>query len=186
MPRHRAFALRVTSTGDGSWSYKFWDREARRSERVRLGAAGRGGLSLSEARVAATAARARRDAGYNPAAERRSLAAVPSFDEMAIRYLEYLTRNGKSSLRNDKSYLVRPRERWKNTPINRIDRRAIVELVEDVGRDYPRTANATLTTLKGLFAWAVDRAQCWVIPPPSILGHCSKSRPASAFSVLTR
>jgi integrase len=80
------------------------------------------------------------------------------FDEAVARYLAHLDSIGKPSRRNDASLLKRPALAWTGVAFDRVDRRLVAELVDTVGQEHPRTANAMLTSLKGLFAWAVDRA----------------------------
>jgi integrase len=148
--------LRLPASGAASWSYKFWDKAAGKQERLTLGRFPT--VGLAQARDRATKARAGLLDGVNPAAALRQRRDAIRFEDAVPRYLAYLDSIGKASRKNDSSLLSRPKLAWRGVALDRIDRRMVAELVDDVGRDHPRTANAILTALKGLFAWAVDRA----------------------------
>ena len=150
--------LRVFSTRNASWSFRYRPRNGGARHRITLGSLS--DLSLADARDRATRLRIEVADGGDPQKERQvkrtAARNILSFNLLADRYVELYAKRQKASWRNDVLYLKRPRAAWGEMPVEEITRRLIVMLLDEVATTAPVSANRTHTVLSKLFSWAVE------------------------------
>lgn len=162
-------ALRVTDKGGKSWClyYRF-------KGRLRMFTMGRcPPLKPAQARREAQAALDRVHAGADPAEEKRARrdTRTPAFDTFGAVAGDYLERhvranNRPSTFAEAKRDLERDALRkWRGRPIASISRRDVIDLVDGiVERGAGVQANRTLTRLRALFDWAVEKERLAASP----------------------
>jgi hypothetical protein len=97
--------------------------------------------------------------GADPAAEKRAKrpkAEQLTFDDLAQRYLDEYAKPRKSSWKNDRNYLKRPRAKWKRRPASDITDDDAAELIEEIGTTAPVSANRIQSILHTVFSWAAE------------------------------
>ena len=89
-------------------------------------------------------------------AKRAAAANAFTFDRLAQRYLDEYAKPRKASWRNDEIFLKRPRQAWGKRDAATITRRDAIELLDEIKRTAPVSANRTHSVLVTLFNWAVE------------------------------
>jgi integrase len=162
-------ALRVTVNGGKSWCafYRFKGR----LRRFTIGAYP--AIKPAQARREAQAALERVREGGDPAEEKRArrdmrTPETDTFGAVAGDYLERHVRanNRQSTFNEAKRDLERDALRkWHNRPIASITRRDVIDLVEGIAaRGAGVQANRTLTRLRAIFDWAVEKDRLTASP----------------------
>jgi integrase len=155
-------ALRVTENGRKSWSlfYRF-------NGRLRRFTIGRyPAIKPNQARREAINALERVRQGIDPAEEKKTRRDKPSpeaetFEALAQDYLERHVRKNCATVtyqeaKRDLEHNVLPK--WRNRPIASISRRDAIDLIDGlVERGVEIQANRTLTRLRALFNWAIEK-----------------------------
>jgi integrase len=149
--------LIVQPSGFKSWALRY--RVNGRGAKHTIGPAGV--LELAAARTAARTALATIAEGGNPAAAKRSAReqAPETFEVVVRRFIERYAKLHNKSWRQSERILQREAvPRWRHRPINSITRADVVALIDAVvDRPAPFMANRTLTVLRRLFGWCVER-----------------------------
>jgi integrase len=159
--------LRVMPTGIRTWTFRYRPKDSSSFKRLSLGRYPEVGLSL--ARQRAQEKRVAVAGGADPQGERRAKReaegrALP-FGALADMYLERYARSHKRSWGNDALYLrahVRPA--WGDRPANRISRADAAELLDNIAKAAPTSANRTQSILSRLFNWAIESGLLEVNP----------------------
>ena len=150
--------LRISATGAAAWTFRYRPRNGGGYQRVTLGAPP--SVGLADAREHASRLRGEVAGGSDPQRERmakRDAAANAfTFDRLAQRYLDEYAKPRKSSWRNDEIFLKRPRQAWGERDAATITRRDAIELLDEIKRTAPVSANRTHSVLVTLFNWAVE------------------------------
>jgi integrase len=150
--------LRISASGVATWSLRYRPREGGGYQRVTLGALP--AVGLADAREHANRLRVNVAAGGDPQrdrmAKRAAAANAFTFDRLAQRYLDEYAKPRKASWRYDEAFLKRPREAWGDRDAATITRRDAIELLDDIKRTAPVSANRTHSVLVTLFNWAVE------------------------------
>jgi integrase len=150
--------LRVSSTGAGSWCFRYRPRAGGGFQRVTLGSIA--DLTLADARERAAQHRVDVRAGADPQGELKAkkiaAANTLTFDKLAQRYLEEYAKPRKASWRNDEGYLKRPCDRWRDRDAKSLTRRDVIGLLDEIKVTAPVSANRTHSVLVTLFNWAVE------------------------------
>src|SRR5215471_5689560 len=157
-----------------SFAFRYRRREDRKSVKLTIGNAGKGGLSLAAARHAAAAMRHRLERGVAPVTavtgesgggEDKIETAVAAFLERHVR-----RKNRASTARATEGIfngIVLPA--WRARTIGSIRRRDVIDLVESVAaRGHGYRANRTLAALGKFFAWCVARDMLTVSPAAGV------------------
>jgi len=150
--------LRVSPTGQGTWTFRYRPREGAGFQRITLGKLNE--LTLAEARERVLRHRVAVSDGGDPQSERKARREAASqaltFDGLAQRYLDEYAKPNKKSWRNDEGYLKRPRAAWGARPAAAIARRDVIALLDTIRSEAPVSANRTHTILTTLFNWAAE------------------------------
>ena len=151
--------LRITATGNGSWSYRYRPREGgKQNERITFGNIE--ALSLADVRDKAARIRAAVVDGGNPQLTRRqkreAARNVLTFDALASRYLDEYSRPRKTSWKHDEQRLVRARGAFGHKEAASITRRDFIGFLDEVKREAPVQANRIQSVVCGLLNWAVE------------------------------
>ncbi len=151
-----AFGLRITETGNKSWTYMY-----RYGGKVRRLTIGRyPALSLKRARELAGAATRKVAEGYDPAAERqeRRLAAG-TFEAVAGQFVELYAKRRQRSWEVTKRYLERDViPHWGRRPVDSLTRGDVLTLLDRIMAEGKETkANRLHGHLNKLFTWAAER-----------------------------
>jgi integrase len=162
-------ALRVTDKGAKSWSayYRFQGRH----RRFTIGSYP--ATKPAQARTAAQAALDRVREGVDPSDEKRAQRGklAPENDTFGAVAEDWLARHARANNR-ESTFLEAKRDLerdalrvWRNRPIASITRRDVIDLVDRVvARGARVQANRSLTRLRTLFDWAVDKERLAVSP----------------------
>lgn len=151
--------LRLRSTREkATWSFRYRPKEGGGYARVTLGRLK--DMSLADARVKATALRSAVNDGTDPGKVKRQTRETAKlamrFDKLAESYVESYAKLNKKSWKQDEILLKRPREKWKNKRPEELRRADISELLLEIAKTAPVSANRTKTVLVKVFNWAVD------------------------------
>jgi integrase len=152
--------LIVQPSGAKSWALRY--RVAGKSRKLTIGGAEITELSLAAARTAASQAKEQIVAGHDPAAEKHS-ARKPATDAIDHWVAEFIERHVRAKTRKNSQALTEHIFRnvvlsaWSGRPLQSIERRDVIDLVEDVARERPVLANRTLAALSKFFAWLKAR-----------------------------
>src|SRR5262249_46124697 len=160
----RGLYLLVHPTGRKAWAVRY--RFEGRTRKLTLDA----GLTLAEARKAATAALHELERGHDPAAQKfaaqeKAEQAEADRNRDAIERLAHLFIE-QHAKRNTRPNSWRQAEHvfedivlpaWGGRTVHDIKRRDIIDLVEDVAEDRPVMANRTLAHLSKFFNWCLER-----------------------------
>jgi integrase len=156
--------LVVQPSGTKSWALRY--RLGGRSIKLTIGSAGV--LALAAARAAARAALATIAEGNNPALVKRSARAqvAETFETVAGRFIERYAKLHNKSWRDSERILQREAvPYWRHRPVASITRVDVVALIDViVDRGAPAMANRTLTVLRRLFGWCVERGSLELSP----------------------
>jgi integrase len=149
--------LRISPNG-ATWTLRYRPRDGGPQRRASLGSLP--AVGLADAREQAQRLRLDVAKGTDPQRERMAKRAAAAnaftFDALAQRYLDEYAKPRKASWRNDESYLKRPREAWGARDASTITRRDTIELLDEIKRTAPVSANRTHSVLVTLFNWAVE------------------------------
>jgi integrase len=153
--------LRVTEKGK-VWGFLARGKGQHKTVRLTLGRYP--AMTLTKARAAASAERAKLEGGQDIRAE--AIAAkreCMTFGELADRYLAHAERT-KASWKNDKGYLQRPLAEWRDKPATGLKRKDFADLLEDIATNgakgngpAPVSANRTQSVLRTMIGLAVER-----------------------------
>jgi integrase len=156
-----ALALRLTPAGVRSWVY--FGRVHGKLKRATLGRYP--GMSLAEARRAASAMADSMRAGINPTAAKREARAAADRDSFEALCEEWLNRDqGQNrSIAHVRAIMNRyPIPAWNGRPISSITRRDVIELIDAVAdRGFATMAHRLHAHLHRFFKWSAGRG---VIP----------------------
>jgi integrase len=154
-------ALRVTAQGRKSWCtfYRFNGR----LRRLTIGSYP--AIKPAQARKEATAALERARAGIDPTAEKKArryaaLSEPDCFERLVHDYLEqHARKNTAASTFKETKRVLESRDLalWKKRPISEISRRDVIEIIDRIAQRAEVQANRTLSRLRALFNWAVDK-----------------------------
>jgi integrase len=154
----RGLCLRISANGVGTWSLRYMPRDGGGYRRITLGPLS--ALGLADARERVARLRVEVADGGDPQsariARRAAAANALTFDRLAQRYLDEYAKPRKVSWRNDENYLNRPRQAWGERDAATISRRDAIELLDEIKRTAPVSANRTHSVLVTLFNWAVE------------------------------
>lgn len=183
--------------GARSWVYRFMLKG--KSRDIGLGAAGQGGMSLADARMARDALRLKVKAGIDPLEERQreaveALAAAQAAAIAGITFKAvaeaYIGAN-EASWRNDKH-----RQQWRNTlasyvypvigelPVAEIGTAHVLKILEPIWQDKPETASRVRGRIEAVLDAAKARGYREGENPARWRGHIAQILPAR--SRLTR
>jgi integrase len=159
--------LIVQPSGAKSWALRY--RVAGKSRKLTLCG---GELALAAARTAASHAKEQIEAGHDPAAEKHS-ARKPAAGGAAIDHwvAEFIARHVRIKTRKNSQQLtehifnnvVLPA--WAGRPLQSIERKDVIALVEGVAVERPVLANRTLTALSKFFKWLAARDELKTVSP---------------------
>jgi integrase len=179
--------LLVKNTGARSWVYRFMLHG--RSRDIGLGPAGRGGVSLSDARDLAAGLRLKVKAGVDPLEERERLAAAAiaaaesaalnqvTFKAAAQAYIEA----NENSWRNEKH-----RQQWRNTlatyaypvmgevPVSEVETSHVLKVLEPIWSAKPETAGRVRGRIEMVLDSAKARGQRSGDNPARWRGHIAQ------------
>ncbi len=152
-------AIRVTSGGAKSWSFRFRDPQTAAVSRVTIGSYP--DVSLSEARERAGTLRKAVAAGQNPNEMKRRAreeATTKTFEALAERYLrEYAHRFKRSATADERNLRLHILPRWGKRRYDEIQRRDVIELCEDmVAGGRATQANRVQALISGIYSFALD------------------------------
>jgi integrase len=149
------FGLRVTGRGVRSW---FLMTRPRGSKLIRLTLGRFPSVSLAAARTAAREALEKIARGEDPRVAQPTVTAPPSFGTVADEFLERAAARTRTYRETRRIIDRELRPYWAAQPIQQITRRDIVQLLDKIAdRGAPVMANRTLTVVKRVFAFALDR-----------------------------
>jgi integrase len=155
-------ALRVTDRGHKSWSVFY--RMGGRLRRFTLGSCPP--IKLAQARREASDALERARQGTDPALEKKAqrLSPSPEADTFRVLLQDYLDRYARKNMapatyKETKRSLERDvLPQWRDRPISKITRGDVIGLVDAIAaRGAEVHANRTLSRLRALFNWAVEK-----------------------------
>ncbi|MCG8355770.1 MAG: tyrosine-type recombinase/integrase [Kiloniellales bacterium] len=166
--------LRVSPKGVKSWTFVY--RFHGRSRRMTLGQYP--GMGLAAARVAYATAKEDlhlgRDPGSALVSKRRDERQAETVADLSAEYIERHAKPNKKSWQADEQALDRDvLPLWRERKARDISRRDVIALLDDiVDRGAGVTANRTLSLLRKMFAFAVERgildsSPCYLVKPPT-------------------
>ena len=168
--------LVVQPSGSKSWALRY--RLGGRSIKLTIGSAGV--LELAAARAAARAALATIAEGRDPALVKRSARTqtLETFEIVARRFIERYAKLHNKSWRDSERILQREAvPHWRHRPVASITRVDVVALIDGiVDRGAPAMANRTLTVLRRLFGWFVERGTLELSPCERVKDPASETR----------
>ena len=189
--------LLVKESGARSWVYRFMLKG--KSRDIGLGAAGRGGISLADARDLAAALRLKVKGGIDPLVERQRQATEAMAEAQAARIAgitfravaeTYIAAN-EDNWRNDKH-----RQQWNNTlatyvypvigdlPVAGVSTAHVLQIVEPIWKPKPETASRVRGRIETILDAAKARGYRDGENPARWRGHIAQILPAR--SRLTR
>lgn len=141
-----------------------------RLERLTIGPAGAGGLSLADARSQAKEALQATFKGRNLAEEKRRGRRAETFRELADRYIEEYAKPNKRSWSRDKEILDRDVlpaiGRLKANKVTRAEVKDLLRAI--VNRGAPVLANRTMEVVRRVFNWAIAEEVAQVTANPCV------------------
>jgi integrase len=78
------------------------------------------------------------------------------FEDLAPRYIDEYAKPRKASWKNDEHYLKRPRKKWAGRAAASITDDDAADLLNEIAKTAPVSANRTQSVLHKLFAWAKE------------------------------
>ncbi|WP_156464277.1 integrase family protein [Afipia sp. Root123D2] len=167
--RLAGFGVRVRPTGSKSYIVVYRAGSGRRAPFRRYTIAAIGRLTPDEARGRAKRILGDVAHGQDPADQKRrerTKRKATTFDELAGFYLDQYAKVTKSSWKNDEGYLKRPRAKWGKRPAADVSDDDVAELLDEIARTAPVSANRTQSVLHTLFAWAKEPGRKYVNANP--------------------
>lgn len=157
--RCRGLALRVTSSGAKSWSFRFRDPLTSEVQRMTLGTYP--DVTLGAARERADDLRRLVASGRNPIAEKkkeREEAETRTFGALASRYLqEHAYRFKRSASRDDRNLELHVLPHWRDRRFDGIRRSDVIALLEGmISNGLGTQANRIQALISKVFSFAVD------------------------------
>ncbi|MCJ2091973.1 integrase family protein [Methylobacterium sp. J-072] len=150
--------LRVTSKGSVTWSFRYRPRNGAAYERITLGPLK--ALSLADARERAARHRVTVLDGGNPQKDRRdgreAAKTALTFDALAAQYITTYAKPNKASWKQDEQQLARPRAKLGSRDMASITKRDLIEVLDEIAKTAPVSANRTQTILVKMLNWAVE------------------------------
>jgi integrase len=180
-------ALRVTERDHKSWSLHY--RFGGRLRRLTIGTYP--AIKPADARREASKALDRVRQGIDPALEKkvRRLTRAPEADTFAVVLADYLQRyaainTAESTYKQTKRALERDvLPAWGNLPISSITRAHAISLIDAIAASGAKVqANRTLSRLRHLFNWAVERGR---LPSSPIIGMKAPTKERARDRTLT-
>lgn len=161
----RGFGIRIKPSGLKTYIIQYRNAQGQ-SKRLTLGTHGK--LATEKARSLAKTQLGDVEQGSDPAEERkRELGGrQDTFEALAEKFIERYAKPKNRSWRETKRILDREvTPSWGNRPCASITRRDVNDLLDGiVDRGSPYTANRTLSVVRKLFNWAVDRGDIEINP----------------------
>lgn len=155
--RCSGLALRVTTGGIKSWSFRYRPKGGAGVSRVTLGTYP--DIGLGKARKTADEMRGTVAAGGDPAHHKRAhRAGAKTFGALAARYLvEYAERHKRSHAADERNLRLHVLPKWKNRAYSSIKRGDVIELVESIVATGKGTlANRVHSLISTVFTFAID------------------------------
>lgn len=153
------FVLEVRPSGGKTYYLRY--RDARRKQHQhRIGDAA--GISFDQARTAAQTVRARVILGENPAEEKKALRAIPTLEDFARSYLDYV-KGAKRSWDLDESFLrnhVLPR--WGKRHLDEVRQQDIINLQHGMRASGYAPATANRIVILTRYMWNLGKK--WKVP----------------------
>ncbi len=153
------FGVRVTPRGTKSWIYMYY-----RPEGYRMMTLGKyPAMTLAQARKAFGEAQTKVEVQGDPAGEKLNQIAedraAMTVGQLATEYMERWAKPRKRSWKNDEQVLKKDvLPRWRKRKAKDIKRRDVIKLLDDiVHRSAPAQANHTLSILRRMFNFAIER-----------------------------
>lgn len=159
--------LRVSASGQLSWSVRYRPKGKGRVERLSIGRFP--AVGLAKAREIARIKQVTVAAGGDPRAEARrqrleEITAL-SVDELFDRFIaEYVSKRTPRSESGVKSYLKAARHKWRGRKARDIDRAEVLSFLKERAENTPASSNRTRSILIRAFGWAVDEGLLLISP----------------------
>jgi integrase len=156
--------LIVQPSGAKSWALRY--RVAGKSRKLTIAG---GELALAAARTAASQAKEQIVAGHDPAAEKHSARKAGGAADAIDHWVD--ERHVRAKTRKNSQVLTEHIFRkvvlpvWSGRPLQSIERRDVIALVEDVAVERPVLANRSLTALSKFFKWLAARDVLKTVSP---------------------
>jgi integrase len=157
--RSRGLALRITSTGVKSWSFRFRDLVSGKPARFSIGQYPE--VSLANARERVDELRRAVAKGENPIERKhyeRAEAPKKTFQYLADRYMiEHARRFKRSADEDDRRLKLHILPRWGTRNYEKISRGDVIELIEElIAAGTPSLANSVHALVSSIFTFALD------------------------------
>ena len=153
------FVLEVRPSGGKTWYLRYRDARGKQHQH-RIGDAA--GITFDQARTAAQTTRARVILGENPAEEKKALRAIPTLEDFAQRYLDYV-KGAKRSWDTDESFLrnhVLPR--WAKRHLDEVRQQDIIDLQHGMRASGYAPATANRIVILTRYMWNLGKK--WKVP----------------------
>ena len=165
--RVSGLCLRISPGGARTWTFRYRPKDSTSFKRLSLGAYPEVGLALARAR--AQEKRVEVAGGADPQGERRAKREAEGralhFGALADMYIERYAKSHKRSWGNDALYLrAHVRLAWEDRPANTITRADAAELLDNIAKTAPTSANRSQSILSKLFNWSVTSGLLQVNP----------------------
>jgi len=158
-PTIPGFVLEVRPSGGKTWYLRYRDARGKQHQH-RIGDAA--GITFEQARTAAQTTRAKVILGENPAEEKRALRAIPTLEDFAQRYLDYV-KGAKRSWDTDESFLrnhVLPR--WAKRHLDEVRQQDIIDLQHGMRASGYAPATANRIVILTRYMWNLGKK--WKVP----------------------
>ena len=157
--RITGFVIEVRPNGGMTYAFRYKD-EYGRQRQLKIGNAT--DITFAEARKEAQRVKGRVSVGKNPAEERKAARAIPTLNELALRYLEF-ARGDKKSHDIDERYLrLHLLPRFGKLHLNQLRQEEIVEWLN--GKVKAGYAQATVNRWQVILSHMMRLAKQWGVP----------------------
>lgn len=171
----KGLVLRVTETGDKTFSVVRWSKASQKTVRVTLGAYP--DVSPENARKRAREINEMIAAGIDPTEERRRQRTEATLNELFQIYLERWARPRKKTAHEDeRDYANHIAPRFGKRRLSEIRRADVSKLHAEIGKEQPRTANKILALLSTVFGRAIEWGYVEANPVHGIKRYPEKKR----------
>lgn len=153
------FVLEVRPSGGKTWYLRYRDARGKQHQH-RIGNAA--GITFEQAKTAAQTVRARVILGENPAEEKKALRAIPTLEDFARSYLDYV-KGAKRSWDLDESFLrnhVLPR--WGKRHLDEVRQQDIISLQHGMRASGYAPATANRIVILTRYMWNLGKK--WKVP----------------------